>query len=111
MTDLTFESGKLTAVYYNIGRREDRTNKLMRANFDVLDWGVSSARTDRYAVPLGIERITNEDLNDPLTPSDAREAIDVGQEFGFYQAGEFIIETHDGNGGDSFFGVHSFGLL
>ena len=113
MSELVFESGKLTAVYFNVGlRASDRTPKLLRANFDVLQWGAApSTRTDTYIVPLGFERVTAEDINDPLTVDDNREAIDVGQEFGFYQAGEHIIETHDGNGGDSLFGIHSFGLI
>jgi len=113
MSELAFESGKLTAVYYNIGpRASDRTPKLLRANFDVLSWGaVPSTRVDTYILPLGFERITDEDINDQLTLSDSREAVDVGQEFGFYQAGEHIIETNDGDGSEGLFGVHSFGLL
>ena len=113
MSELRFESGLLTAVYFNIGpRADDRSPKLLRANFDALDWAsTSGGAVERYAVPLGFERYTAADVNDNLTNSDNREAVDVGQEFGFYGAGSYIIETHDGNGGDSWFGVHGFGLL
>jgi hypothetical protein len=112
MADLVYESGKLTPVYYNVGLRStDRSLKLMRAAFDVLQWAsTSGGRVETYAVPLGFERVTAKDVNDPLA-DDNREAIDVGQEFGFYGTTSHVIETNDGNGGNNFFGVHSFGLL
>jgi len=113
MSELRYESGRLIAVYVDVGRREsDRSPKLLRANFDILEWAsTSGSAVERYAVPLGFERVTAVDINDNLTNSDNREAVDVGQEFGFYQTAPHIIGSHEGDGGDSWFGIHAFGLL
>ena len=107
-----FQSGTLTAVYHNIGKRTaDGSVKLVRANFDILDWASTpGGLVERYALPLGFEKFTNEDLNDiPIAGNDAVEAIDVGIEFGSYQP-EYII-LNGGETTESWLGLHEFGLL
>ena len=112
MASLQFESGRLTPVYHPMGTRSDGEPRYKRANYDILDWAISATGIfDRYVVPLGIERVTGLDLNDSDRP-DGSDAIDVGQEFGFYGKTYFIVEPHEGNGSkDELFSIHAFGYL
>lgn len=104
-----WESGKLKAVWYRIGSRDDGSPKLKRANFDVLQWKQPNGTTaETFVVPLGFTRITNEDLNDNV--NDMGE-IDFGQEFGFYDKQSYVIEQHEHDGSDSIFGVNGLGYL
>ena len=111
MAALQFESGKLSAVYHPMGTVNGEP-RYKRANYDVLDWGVSStAVVNRYVMPLGIDRVAALDLNDN-DRLDASDAIDVGQEFGFYGKQFFIVEPHEADGNsDTLFALHSFGYL
>lgn len=110
MSDV-WESGRLTAVYHPVGTRSDGELRLKRANYDVLEWqGPGATRTSTYVVPLGFERVTDSDLEDYIH-SDARDAIEVGQEFGFYQKGVAIVEPHQADGSDSWVGLQFFGHI
>ncbi len=106
-----WESGRLTAVYHPAGFRTDGELKLKRANYDVLEWvGPGATRMSTYVVPLGSgERITHSDINDYTNEN--RDALDVGQEFGFYQKRIAIVEPHEGNGSDSWVGLQFFGYI
>ena len=108
---LQFETGKLHAVYHPIGSVNGEP-RFKRANFDVLDWSATSTGiVQRYVLPLGFQRVTDSDLNDNDRVAGS-DAIDVGQEFGFYSNKFFVVEQSEGSGQeDSLFSVHSFGYL
>jgi hypothetical protein len=111
MAEPVYESGKLRAVWYKTGERDDGTPKLKRANFDVLQWApVSGGVASKFVVPLGISRVDGKDLND-LVSIDAADVTEVGQEFGYYDGKNFVIEQHQHDGSDSIWGVHGFGYL
>ena len=107
---LKWESGVLKQVWFNVGKRDDGSPKLQRAPMDVLQWAsVPGGAVEEYVIPLGTERVSSADVNDPLS-SDGREAVDVGQEFGFYVNDAFVIDMVSGHG-DGTFSVQFFGPI
>ena len=113
MASLLFENGTIREVWHPMGELNGQP-RFKKANWEVLDWASTSAGSvERYIVPVGFVRFTDADLNDIVSPrTAASDAIDVGQEFGFYSFDRFIIEENESDGKkDSFIALHSFGYL
>jgi hypothetical protein len=100
----------LEQVFFTVGKFDDGSPRLQRAPMDVLQWAsVPGGHVSEYIIPLGTERVSSADVNDPLS-SDTRAAVDVGQEFGFYTGKAHVIDMVSGNGKDMF-GVTRLGPI
>lgn len=105
MSDYTdFQTGRLTAIYNQVGNDAAGQPRYVRANFDLLEWAsTSSSRRETYVVPLGIERIASEDVQ-------VQNEFQLGREFGYYQIEPLVLDQHQHNGlTDNWIGLHGFG--
>ena len=110
MANAQIDTGRLTEIFHPIGIFDNGERRYKRANYDLLEWAsVAGRKMETFVVPLGFERITDADLNDFDHLSD--EAIDVGQEFGFYTGDRIIVEPHQSDGSDSWIGLQFFGYI
>ena len=113
MSELQFESGNLTPVFYNLGpRHSDRRPRLFRAPVDLLQWGaVPATRVDTYVVPVG-NRVDSGPVGEPRASAE-REAIEVGQEFGYYDGRSIVpgMGAEDFKTNDSVWSVQFFGPI
>jgi len=113
MSELQFESGNLTQVFYNLGpRHSDRRPRLFRAPIDLLQWGAApSTRVDTYVVTIG-NRVEAGPVGDTRAAA-GREAIEVGQEFGYYDGNVITLDMgpEDFKTNDSVWSVQFFGPI
>ena len=102
-----WQSGRLKAVFSQVGTDSNGVERFVRNRFDVLRW-VAPGRTliedwvvapTADAVPPGIADSIS------AVQEEAR-----SQDFGFYDLEPFIVEQHRSLGGDDgIFAVHFFG--
>ena len=106
MAESVWESGKLTDVWYPVGRSDSGNLRLRRANWDILLWTAPGASSpDTYVVPFGGDRFTSPDVG--LRTSDWQ----IGTEFGYYGTDSVQIEPHETGGIDSIQSLHNFGYV
>ena len=97
-----FQTGRLTAIYNQVGNDAAGQPRYVRANFDLLEWAEGSGRRETFVVPLGTERISSDDVG-------VQAEWQVGREFGYYTLAPLVLEPHQANGSDSWIGLHGFG--
>lgn len=98
-----FRTGKLTPIYTPLGKDDRGRQRYVRERYDQLEWSSASGqRTAVYAVPLGIEVISNNPNTQVIDP-------DIGREFGFYGLDKIIADRHLHDGSDGFIGLQFFG--
>lgn len=105
MAENIWNKGKLTPIYYPVGKRENGEDRYIRAPFDLLKWqSTTSSTEDLYVLPLGFETIGAKDFT--LAGQDERTRV----EFGYYSPEPIVLQQHEGDGkSDTWKALHSFG--
>ena len=106
MAQTIWEAGRLTDVWFQVGKSDEGNVRYRRANFDVLSWAQSlTGAADTYVLPLGWERYSTLEIA-------LKDSWQVGQEFGYYGGDSLYSEPHLGDGqSDSVTALHTFGYV
>lgn len=104
MAESSWEMGKLTPVWHQVGVRADGGRRYRRASFDLLQWqSPGASREELFIVPVSNQRIDAQDLN-------LKETGQTGMEFGYYGLAHLVVEPHEADGGsDTWKALHGFG--
>jgi hypothetical protein len=105
MADTIFQAGKLTAVYAPVGRRANGELRYRRARFDLLEWAPTGVDAATFILPLALTGIAADQLNLDEPPER------YGLEFGYYTVESIVLEQYQGDGSDSWKGLHTFGPI
>lgn len=97
-----FDSGRIILVKHPEGSFPDGSPRYRMGNFSHLIWASTlTGNQEAYVVTEG-DRVSGTDYNLHTAPQH-------GQEFGYAQGDELVIEPHLADGSDSIVGLHFFG--
>lgn len=98
-------SGRLKAVFHQIGNHANGSPKYRRAQYDFLSWDSNADGVEeQYVVSPAGAQINSAEINE------TGQQHELGSFFGFYEPGAEVIDASNPGDIDTWNGLHSFGF-